>query len=369
MRPYILALCLPLIGVLSCGEDPPPPPEEPTIEEPTEPTEDALLLGPVLRPRLLPKNCSPKRIRVSVEIQNDANPGDIRWFIKNDKNQIKLKVRPGYYTEPNAVAVKSKCLKKGKYKFVIGDRRGDGFGDGGGYYRILVGDQEVVYNEEFKKRKKHYFEVELSVPDPDPGPDPDPDPDPGPDPDPDPDPGQGLTEREQQWLTEHNAYRRQEHTKYGVSFVPLKWSHKLADRAQVWADKLVHGHMVDGVLKSICSEDEDTRVNLYHDPDLEYGENLAANFGSGSWGKPADPHAVVFNRWGNSPGHNSQMLWRPSEYIGCADASLISDYQPGQGRNCHVTACRFARPGNCNRMHWSVDSSPCRPFCPPEGCF
>ena len=79
-----------------------------------------------------------------------------------------------------------------------------------------------------------------------------------------------------------------------------------------------------------------------------HGENLAANYGSGSWAavRSAD---TILSRWVESEaddpypanGHLTQVLWRPSKYVGCAEAS-----KPRNGGGmCHAQVCRYARPG------------------------
>ena len=84
-----------------------------------------------------------------------------------------------------------------------------------------------------------------------------------------------------------------------------------------------------------------------------HGENLAANYGSGSWAavRSAD---TILSRWvedeADDPypanGHLTQVLWRPSKYVGCAEASA-----PDGGGLCHVQVCRYARPGKLLCSH------------------
>lgn len=149
-----------------------------------------------------------------------------------------------------------------------------------------------------------------------------------------------------------------------------------------------------------------------------YGENLAGNYGSGSWGKLKPPDVVV-TRWVDKEAafgwhdnaHLTQALWRSTKYIGCHDAA--TDWSNGKGAKgvCHIQVCRYARTGmcfsihirvyrlhpvefrtnqshnyitmagNCNmgayqkyqgQWHWLtpmlMDKSPCPPECPPGGC-
>ena len=65
-------------------------------------------------------------------------------------------------------------------------------------------------------------------------------------------------------------------------------------------------------------------------------------------------------------GHLTQVLWRATTWVGCADASN-GDY--------HIQVCRYARPGNCNLGSYEswlepmlLDSSPCGNECHPSDC-
>ena len=74
-------------------------------------------------------------------------------------------------------------------------------------------------------------------------------------------------------------------------------------------------------------------------------------------------------------------MWRPSRYIGCA--TLIEKMDPesegaidndGNLYYCHVSICKYARPGSCdvNAENWLektlADRSGCGKMCPSEGC-
>ena len=154
------------------------------------------------------------------------------------------------------------------------------------------------------------------------------------------------------WINAHNDRRRTYHTRYGKSYVPLKWSSSLENSARAWANNLLGS----------CS--------LIHGSS---GENLAMTSWNGSpndvlkmWVEDEDPGngQYIFQR----SGHFSQALWRGSKYLGCAIAS-----KPG----CTIHVCRYLAPGNCNisgnEGRWPqlvfADSSPCGPQCPREGCF
>lgn len=169
---------------------------------------------------------------------------------------------------------------------------------------------------------------------------------------------------DQAFLDAHNKRRKQFHEDYGVSYVPLKYSIGLKRESAKWARYLV---------KRVCANEG----GIYHDPDNEFGENIASNRGSGSWAKRPSPdsilHRFVEREVGKRDnGHLTQVLWRPTKYVGCAIASTVSR---DKRTKCHVTVCRYAKPGNCNMANypdWQSatfrDDSRCRPECPPEGC-
>jgi len=173
---------------------------------------------------------------------------------------------------------------------------------------------------------------------------------------------QDVSEIDKQFLEAHNKRRKQFHEDYGVSFVPLKHSPGLKQQSRRWARKLVN---------RVCSGEG----NIYHDPNNRYGENIASNQGTGSWAKRPTPDSILYRFVEREldqqdKGHLTQVLWRPTKYVGCAMVSKTV----GQ-KSCHVTVCRYAKPGNCNMgkyPDWEAvtyqDDSACGPECPPEGC-
>jgi uncharacterized protein YkwD len=172
------------------------------------------------------------------------------------------------------------------------------------------------------------------------------------------------SDRQSQWLKAHNTRRKQWHQDNDVTYVPLRWSTGLASSALTWAQELI-------------KQDYET-FELNHDHETDQGENLAKNCGTGSWSLMY-PTDNILGRWveeeiGLSPPHNLhllQVLWRPTKFVGCADAMREYD----NGRVCHVQVCRYAKAGNCNLGQYTdwmipmlLDDSPCGPECPPEGC-
>eukprot|EP00804_Cyclotella_cryptica_P019252 CCRYP_006148-RA/>CCRYP_006148-RA protein AED:0.07 eAED:0.07 QI:1254/1/1/1/0.8/0.66/6/271/302 len=175
-----------------------------------------------------------------------------------------------------------------------------------------------------------------------------------------------MTERDKQWLSSHNIRRKRYHSKYNKKYVPLKWSLTLKQLSKVWAKHLA----------SLCG-----KKGIYHDPGNEYGENLASNWGTGTWSEQPSTDNVLrrfVEREENvgypKNGHYTQVLWRSTKHVGCAEHTKV--FRDGSGQKCHVQVCRYARPGNCNMRKYNnykvpmlADSSPCAPFCPPGGCI
>lgn len=210
-----------------------------------------------------------------------------------------------------------------------------------------------------------------------------------------------MTDRDKAYLIAHNKRRIEWHAYYGKQYVPLKWSrgessvytpanvvrwHRLTtlhsiglkESSKEYADKLLEG----------CRGDDP-----HHDPYTIYGENLARNVGSGYWGQLYEPDDIV-NRfverevglpWARN-GHLTNVLWRATQYVGCAESETSYSVTKPNGHvvqhTCRIQVCRYAKPGNCSMgsyrnadgVHdWKtpmlMDDSPCGPDCPPEGCY
>ncbi|KAL3758400.1 hypothetical protein ACHAWU_008736 [Discostella pseudostelligera] len=176
-----------------------------------------------------------------------------------------------------------------------------------------------------------------------------------------------TTDRDEEWLAAHNTRRQDWHQRYGKSYVPLTWSNALKEQSRAYAETL---------LAASCGE-------LVHDPNSQFGENLAAHSGTGSFAEVRTSDSIV-GRWvDNEAGlpypdnaHLTQALWRATKYVGCDEASKARS----GGGMCYIQVCRYARPGNCNMAAYKdgssdwwaepmlADDSPCSPACPPDGC-
>ena len=124
-----------------------------------------------------------------------------------------------------------------------------------------------------------------------------------------------MNDRDRGYLAAHNTRRKLWHTRYNKTFVPLEWDNDLKAQAKVWAEHLLGN----------CGK------GMYHDPSLSgygYGETATANMGSGIWGSLYSPNDIVRRyvereeKW-SPPANNhlTQVLWRSTKYVGCAEAS------------------------------------------------
>ena len=119
-------------------------------------------------------------------------------------------------------------------------------------------------------------------------------------------------ERDDAWLEAHNVRRKKYHVQWGKSYVPLKWSPMLANQAKQWANKLAT--KCDGVPISQISKVKLTVAD--HEPNIPYGENMAANFGNGAYGELKTPDQILnrFVEWELDVGypnnyHMTQVLY------------------------------------------------------------
>mmetsp|Transcript_10489 Transcript_10489/g.19070 ORF Transcript_10489/g.19070 Transcript_10489/m.19070 type:complete len:375 (-) Transcript_10489:232-1356(-) len=250
------------------------------------------------------------------------------------------------------------CLTPGTYKFVITDLFKDGMccAFGQGKYVGYLENEQVFSSpddgeDEDWERRSHRFDIvpnknsDEDLPF-------------------DPKIGTGLTSRDQDWLDSHNSRRQEWHEWYGKTYIPLNWSNALKEESQIWAQKLADD----------CA--------LKHDPNNGHGENLALNQGTGQWGEMKSTEAILIRFVEKEAddeypanGHLTQVLWRSTKYVGCADAS--SPYGTG---TCRAQVCRYTRPGNCNMARYRsnggdwwltpmlMDESFCGNECPPDGC-
>mmetsp|Transcript_39014 Transcript_39014/g.68570 ORF Transcript_39014/g.68570 Transcript_39014/m.68570 type:complete len:323 (+) Transcript_39014:329-1297(+) len=304
------------------------------------------------------KRCNDDEKQLKIDLSTDAYGFENSWrLLKNTANGPKE-----LYSGPPADKKYDKterylgvyCLSPGTYKFVIDDLFKDGMccSFGQGKYAGYVGNTEIFSSpndDENWDRRSHLFKIasssntNLPV---------------------DPKIGTGMTARDNDWLDSHNSRRKRWHERYGKSYVPLEWSKALMNESKIWAEKLAND------------------CDLEHDPNSIHGENIALNYGWGSFGSMR-PTSNILSRFVEDEaddrypdnGHLTQVLWRATKYVGCADAS-----RPYDGGRCHAQVCRYTRPGNCdmskyksNKSEWwltpmLMNESPCGRECPPDGC-
>jgi len=309
--------------------------------------------------QLLASRCAAGCTPVRVVVKTDGHPGDSSWQLKRKRNVVwteeykNKRAHTEYATE--------KCLGTGKYEFKMMDRPwGDGIccRHGEGYYKLEAKHDgkwhTLLQGGKFKNVERSIVFIGSKH-------------------------GNKwknqMTQREKEYLEAHNVRRKRYHTKWGKEedYVPLKWSPKLQRLAQIYADISIEE----------CKQGIPAR---HGDKSNVYGENVLGNSGrTGSkWAeyKSADGYLHQFvEREEGWPyprnGHESTVVWRATQYVGCADATIRWTADNGADRTCHRVVCRYARPGNCRgrepTFDWEKEAARdhtwCGPICPPEGCF
>lgn len=309
-------------------------------------------------------NCEDNEQVFRIDITTDNYGYENRWkLLKNTRNgprEIFSGPKGDRNYSANQSTVGFYCLTPGTYTFVITDKFNDGmcceFGEG--KYVGRIGNAQIFSSPRANRdadweERVHEFEIaedsnnDLPL---------------------SPKIGTGvMTSRDQEWLDEHNSRREKWHNSFGKDYVPLKWSRALMRESQTWAKKLARN------------------CELEHDQNSKYGENIALNYGWGGYGQMR-PTGNVLTRFVEDEaddeypenGHFTQVLWRATTYVGCADASRARR----EGGTCHTQVCRYSKPGNCNmskhksesrKKKWwltpmLMDESPCGEECPPDGC-
>eukprot|EP00584_Thalassiosira_punctigera_P017270 CAMPEP_0172573998 /NCGR_PEP_ID=MMETSP1067-20121228/136480_1 /TAXON_ID=265564 ORGANISM="Thalassiosira punctigera, Strain Tpunct2005C2" /NCGR_SAMPLE_ID=MMETSP1067 /ASSEMBLY_ACC=CAM_ASM_000444 /LENGTH=288 /DNA_ID=CAMNT_0013366621 /DNA_START=68 /DNA_END=934 /DNA_ORIENTATION=- len=135
--------------------------------------------------------------------------------------------------------------------------------------------------------------------------------------------------RANQWLKAHNDERKDWQSNPQVM---MKWSEDLKEKAEYWADELV----------LTCNN----RIPPKASGLTEYGFNIAMKQGQSDF-RTVDQ---VFKLWDNKmylgyPNNKemSQVLWKATEYVGCADAGSANN----AAKTCTASVCFYARAGNC----------------------
>jgi len=122
-------------------------------------------------------------------------------------------------------------------------------------------------------------------------------------------------------LAAHNAYRA------SVGLAPLRWSDRLAARAQQWADHLaeigVLQHSGSGQNLAMAADGTQTVTQL-----VDLWGHEKADFTDGAF-----PNISTTGNWMDT-GHYSQMVWKATTKVGCGFTEnygrevLVCDYSP-----------------------------------------
>eukprot|EP00569_Conticribra_weissflogii_P001865 CAMPEP_0171351138 /NCGR_PEP_ID=MMETSP0878-20121228/38246_1 /TAXON_ID=67004 /ORGANISM="Thalassiosira weissflogii, Strain CCMP1336" /LENGTH=505 /DNA_ID=CAMNT_0011856309 /DNA_START=136 /DNA_END=1653 /DNA_ORIENTATION=- len=292
-------------------------------------------------------NCHEGDVRITIEVQTDQYGDDTTFELFREVDGIStLTLSRGPYASHSYDSIQLCAPNPSLHTFVIHDKYGDGiccfFGNG--YFKIYLDDREIIHVNHFAHNSTQLINIGH-------------------------DPKPSMTQRDIEYLLAHNKRRRTFHEIHNKTYMPLQWSHGLAEEARTWAYKLLNG----------CNTS-----NIEHEPGVQEGENLAKNVGNfAEWGKLYPPENIV-RRWVDfeigwlypANAHLTQALWYASRYIGCGES--VKDYMGGK---CRVQVCRYAKAGNCNMKAYNatigenwlepmlMETSPCEPSCPPEGCF
>jgi len=135
------------------------------------------------------------------------------------------------------------------------------------------------------------------------------------------------------WLAAHNAARASAAPTPKPALPALTWNASAAAAAQDWANRCVWGH-------------NSGRGNL--------GENIFAGTGSytatqivNDWNGEKAFYNRATNRCGTGKvcGHYTQLVWRGTTSVGCAE-KLCSSGSPFGGGNWKSYVCGYSPPGN-----------------------
>lgn len=131
-----------------------------------------------------------------------------------------------------------------------------------------------------------------------------------------------------QWLAAHNQERSQLHMQ------PLRWSAKLANEAQRWADTLAsQGEFAHS------TDRDDTGENLWMGTSGRFGADqmIGSFLAEKRYFRPGKfPDVSTDGNWADV-GHYSQIIWPGTQEVGCALA---------KGKDNDVLVCRYWPAGN-----------------------
>jgi hypothetical protein len=206
--------------------------------------------------------CPPPQRKITIQIQTDTFGADTSWDFRMKNGPILAKNEARYHENHIEVDERDICIHDSSlYELTVYDDFGDGMccAHKRGHYKIFthhpmsptgLQTETILYGGFFMSNQvTHLINTTLPT----------------------------LSDRSMDWLNSHNKRRLYWHQYYNTSYVPLQWSDALEADAKVWADTLLDS----------CKE------GMYHDPQKTYGENAAANSGSGTWGTRREAEKIV----------------------------------------------------------------------------
>ncbi|KAL7537224.1 hypothetical protein ACHAWF_005700 [Thalassiosira exigua] len=268
---------------------------------------------------------------IRIQFKTDKFGGEtVVKLVGNGRTHLISNKNVGAYQTKNM----SKCVPPGTYTLQLQDQDGLCCKYGKGYYKLWANNRLLISGGFFVGSKSHRIRAGYNW--------------------------KGtMNSRDNQWLNSHNSRRR----KYngGKGYVPMVWSSQLASDARSYAARL----------GGSCTA-------LKHAVNIQHGENLARNTGTGSFAALRTTDQVM-SRWVEREvnlsypknAHYTQVVWRGTKYVGCGEHSR----NMGGGKMCRTQVCRYARPGNCNvrNGNWRAeawkDDTGCGAACPSVGCY
>ena len=269
MKPSILFISLPLILSTACGREhglrtlqhkdaKQQAQQQMQTDRNLTGSNDFSLLFPTENVNVKPvvrntgNSCFDDQRKVKIEILTDNYGWETSWFFRHNVTKSRLAENPdsAYLAQQSITEVF--CADIGFYEFIIKDKFEDGLccGNGNGYYKISIRNpagswKKVVQGDKFGASMTHVIDVGQTE--------------------------STMTERDALYLEAHNWRREDWHGRYNKEYIPLKWSQGLKDSAMEYAVALLDTCLTTNSPK--------------HDPRNPFGENLARNKGTGSWGQ------------------------------------------------------------------------------------
>lgn len=264
---------------------------------------------------------------VDINLLTDKYGGETGYtFTKMSNNQVLVNKAPGSF-KANTMYKRSLLVEGGRYRLTIIDPL-LGIQDPG-YLAVKVQGEEVMFAN---KALSYIIRVGYQP---------------------------TMTQREKEWLLQHNNRRKAFHESEGVSYKRLVWSPDLAAASAKWVDELVKTCQISSESGIVDGENVSARAsNVERD---ESPSKILERWSDFKVGKPY-------------PANNSrtQVMWRATRYVGCADKMV----QRSDGSRCYASVCRYDRAGNCAMGQYSdwkiptlMDHTRCGPVCPNDTCY